>query len=89
MKRATDLTDSEGKGEGNRKTKQDMETEANNLLIYGRQLQEKLPMGSLNIKVKGDGAKDGFRSCKIQTRASMMTKIKFTSKGHRQPHWME
>ena len=69
--------------------KQDMETEANDLLIYGRQLKKKLPIGSLGIKVKGDGARDGFRSCRVQTRASTMTKMKFTSKGHRWSHWME
>ena len=47
------------------KVKKDMEKEIDDFIMYRRQLKKKLLMGNLRIKVKEDGVRDGFRSCKI------------------------
>ena len=52
------------KRRGRHEVKIDTETGINDLMIYGGQLTKKLSMGNLRINVKGEGAKDEFRSQK-------------------------
>ena len=56
----TDQTDR--RGECDIKVEKDSKKEADNFMKYGRQLEKKILMGNLHIKVTEDGVRDGLRS---------------------------